>query len=79
MAYPLSLKCSCGVVLWRGNKYPDFCSISCPKCKKLSKVDRPKPPPKQEPIKMTVPEVIEQPVTILHPVNVEQKPIRMKV
>lgn len=78
MAYPFSLKCACGVIIWQGREFPKFCSIICPKCKKKSNIDKPKPPPKKESIKMTAPEVIEQAVTTLHPVNVDQKSIRMK-
>lgn len=78
MAYPFSLKCSCGVVIWQGNKWPNFCAISCPKCKKLSTVNKPKPPPKPEPIKMTVPGLPLE-TTPIHPAApAEEKPIRMK-
>lgn len=46
---------TCKIVLYQGKKFPPYCAMKCPKCGVTSKIERPKPPPKPEPIRITVP------------------------
>jgi phage FluMu protein Com len=52
----ITLKCKCGILLYKGVKEPGYSRIICPKCKVSLAVNKLPPPPKPVAIPARAPE-----------------------
>jgi phage FluMu protein Com len=57
-----SVKCKCGVILYRGKKEPAYSTIACPKCKAVLKINKsPKSVPAGPPVQLAPADASKQP------------------